>query len=141
MRVGPISMSDRRVYSVLPQRNLSVGQMEAVMRKGEPIEEVFISPAISVQVCIDEDDVGMWRMRKIEDGAQFYSDFQVASMGPVNEIVCERIPGSNRFVVAYIKADGIAYAKQGKFAGDVVYWSAEVTGEPCFEHDAWLLGN
>ena len=99
------------------------------MLKGEEPQEVFISQMTSMRVYIDEDDVGMWQICKIEDGKQVCSIPTILTMGPVTEIICHKLPGLYRFAVAYIKEDGIGYAKYAKYNGDVVWWSEEVMEE------------
>lgn len=113
------------------------------MRKGEAPEETFISPKTSVQVYIDEDDVGMFRLCKIESGAQRCSLPLVVSIGPVTEIVCEPLDSYDCFVVAYAKPDGTACARQGVYedADEAVWWSEEVQEEPCCEMGLWALRN
>ncbi len=96
------------------------------MQKGENPQEVLIAPTASVQVYIDEDDVAMFRVSRIEDNQQMWSRPQVVSIGPVAEIVCDNVPEMLGFVVAYTKDDGIAYGRQGKYEGDYVWWSDEI---------------
>ncbi len=105
------------------------------MLKGEKPQEVFISQMTSIQVYIDEDDVGMWRVCKIENGRQTCSIPQVISLGPIKEIICHKLPGMYRFAVAYLKSAGIAYAKSGKYSGDAVWWGDEV--QECIAAEQW----
>ena len=111
------------------------------MLKGESPDEVFIAPMTSMQVYIDEDDVAMWRVCKIESGQQVCSVPQVLSMGPVTEVVCERLPRLYCFAVAYLKADGQVCARDAKYAGDVVWWSEEVHEESCYAGREWRYMN
>lgn len=106
------------------------------MLKGEQPDEVFIAPMTSVVVYIDEDNVGMWRVCQIENGMQKCSIPQVFSIGPVTEVVCEQLPGLYRFAIAYLKGNGRAYAKQGKFMGDEMWWDDEIE-EECVALDQW----
>ena len=107
------------------------------MLKGEKPDEVFIAPMTSVLVYIDEDDVAMWRICKIENGRQVCSIPQVLSMGPVIEVVCDRLPKLYWFIVGYLKSDGQALAKQGHYQGNLVWWSEEVEAEPNFAMSQW----
>ncbi len=107
------------------------------MLKGEEPQEVFIAPMTSVQVYIDEDDVIMLRVCKIENGRQTCSEPQVVSMGPATEVVCEKLPWMYRFAVAYLKSDGVAYARQAKYEGDNMWWSEEVEENSCCLMEGW----
>ncbi len=111
------------------------------MLKGEVPDEVFIAPMTSAQVYIDEDDVAMWRICKIENGQQLYSEPQVLSLGPVQEVVCERLPWLYWFVVAYLGPTGRACAKQAKYQGDIVWWSEEIQDESRFAKNEWRYMN
>lgn len=111
------------------------------MRKGEPADEVFIAPDISVHVYIDEDDVAMCCLFKIENGMQMVSQSLVLSMGPVIEVICEKLTEDYTFVVAYTRTNGISYAKQGVFSEQDLLWSEEIQEEPTYEFDLWPLRN
>lgn len=111
------------------------------MLKGEVPDEVFIAPMTSVQVYIDEDDVAMWRICRIENGRQSCSVPQVLSIGPVREVVCERLPWLYCFAVAYRNCTGSAYAKQAKYQGDIVWWGEEVPDESRFAVSKWRYMN
>ncbi len=111
------------------------------MLKGQEPSEVFIAPMTSVQMYIDEDNVAMWRICKIQNGQQTCSIPQVLSLGPVTEVVCERLPILYRFAVAYLTSDGLACAKQGKYTGGEVWWSEEVKEETCDAVGEWRYMN
>ena len=111
------------------------------MLKGESPEEVLIAPMTSMQVYVDEDDVAMWRVCKIESGKQVCSVPQVLSMGPVTEVVCKRLHRLYWFAVAYLKADGQACAREAKYAGNVVWWGEEVNEKSCCASTEWRYMN
>ena len=111
------------------------------MRKGDSVEEVFITPETSVQLFIDEDGAALGRLCRIENGERVCDKPEVISMGPVMEIVSEKLPGFSRFVVAYIKDDGSAYVKKGEYAEQKVWWASEMTEEECWMEELWALRN
>ena len=111
------------------------------MRKGDSVEEVFITPETSMQVYIDEDGAALGRLCRIEDGEWICDTPEVISMGPVREIVSEKLPGFCRFVVAYLKDDGSAYVKKGEYAQQKVQWAGEMTEEECWMEELWALRN
>ncbi|MCP4646669.1 MAG: hypothetical protein GY852_02895 [bacterium] len=111
------------------------------MRKGDSIEELFITPETSVQLFIDEDGAALGRLCRIENGERVCDNPEVISMGPVMEIVTEKLPGAYRFVVAYLKDDGSAYVKKGEYAEEKVSWASEMTEEECWMEELWALRN
>ncbi len=111
------------------------------MRKGESVEEVFITPETSIQVFIDEDDVAMWRLCEIKSGELVCGKPKVISLGPIMEILTEKLPGLSRFVVAYVKLNGTSYVKKGGYSGQKVWWTEEMTEEECWANELWPLRN
>ncbi len=111
------------------------------MYKGQSSEVVVITPETSMQVYIDQDDVAMCKLCSIENGVQVCRKPVVISMGPVTQIVGEKLTGSGRIAVAYLKIDGSAFVRKGYYAGDMIEWEKEMGEEEYWVADPWPLMN
>ncbi|NQT74043.1 MAG: hypothetical protein HQ553_14965 [Chloroflexi bacterium] len=111
------------------------------MYKGQSPEMIVITPETSMQVYIDQDDVAMCKLCSIENGVQVYQNSAVISMGPVTQIVGEKLTESGRIAVAYLKIDGAAYVRKGYYAGDMIEWEKEIGEEEYWVADLCPLTN
>lgn len=111
------------------------------MYKGQSPEVVMITPETSIQVYIDQDDVAMCKLCSTENGVQVSRKPVVISMGPVTQIVGEKLPGSGLIAVAYLKIDGTAYVRKGYYTDDVIEWDKEMGEEEYWVADPWPLMN
>ncbi len=111
------------------------------MQKGQPPEEVMIDLTTIAQMYIDQDDVAMCKVYKIENGLRVFGKPVVISMGPVTQIVGSKLPGDGRLAVAYLKINGAAYVRKGLYANDHVCWEKEMGEEECWVAESWPLTN
>lgn len=111
------------------------------MYKGQSPEVITINPETNIQVYIDQDDVAMCKLCSVENGVQVCRKPVVISMGPVTQIVGDKLPGTGRIAVAYLKIDGAAYVRKGYFTDNTLEWEKEMGEEEYWVADPWPLMN